>query len=519
MKHSTSVKTQALTRVLLVGAILIVLNFISVRLFTRFDLTQQSVFTLSDASISLVENLDDRVTVRAYFTEDLPAPYNNTRRAVLDILNDYRAYAGDNVEFEFIDPVGDKGEQDARQQGIPAVEVQVVEQDKFQVKRAFLGLVLLYEDRKEVIPVVQHLGSLEYDISSAIKRLTTRVKKRVGYTMGHGESPIQQYQRASQELAKQYDLVPVDLSKNEPVPDDLAALMVIAPTSTFSDTAQYHLDQYLMGGGKLAFLLNRMSVDLNQQYRFAQEVNLGLNDMLQHYGVKVNADLVRDQQCANITVMQQQGMFQFQSQVPFPYLVNASDFGDNPMVKDFQSLIFYFISSIDTSYASAQGLSAEVLVRSSAKSGRASGFVMIDPFQKWQPTDYTESSIPVAAVIKGSFSSYFTGKALAPARTNSPDTRVVIVGDGDFMRDDMAGSRNNGTFFVNIVDYLADDAGLITIRSKDIAQPPLEQVEDGTKQVIKYVNLLLPPLLVIGYGLLRWRRRRSLKRSLETAGA
>ena len=516
MKHSTTAKTQAITRILLTGAILIVLNFISVRLFTRFDLTDQNVFTLSDASKELVGNLDDRVTVRAYFTEDLPAPYNNTRRAVLDILNEYRAYGGDNIEFEFIDPVGEKGEQDARQQGIPAVEVQVVEEDKFQVKRAHLGVVFLYEDKKETIPVVQNLGSLEYDISSAIKRITTRVKKRVGYSTGHGESQPQQYGRAYQELTKQYDMVPVDLTKDEPVPTDLAALMVIAPTSAFSDTAQYHLDQYLMTGGRAAFLLNKMTVDLNAQYRFAQEVTLGLEDQLQHYGIRVNADLVRDQQCANITVMQQQGMFQFQSQVPFPYLPNTSDFGDNPMVKDFQSLIFYFASSVDTSFASSKGLTAEVLVRSSDKSGRASGFVMIDPFQKFQPSDYPESSIPVAAVVSGSLTSYFEGKDRAPVRTVSPDTRLVIVGDGDFMRDDMAGSRNNATFFVNIVDYLADDAGLITIRSKNIAQPPLDQVEDGTKQLVKYANLLFPPLLVIGYGLMRWRRRRSLKRSLET---
>ena len=516
MKHSTTAQAHAVTRILLTAAILIVLNFIAIRLFTRIDLTDQKVFTLSDASIDLVENLDDRVTVRAYFTEDLPAPYNNTRRAVLDILNEYRAYAGDHVEFEFINPVGEQGEQDARQQGIPAVEVQVVEEDKFQVKRAHLGIVFLYEDRKEVIPVVQNLGSLEYDISSAVKRLTTRVKKRVGYTTGHGEAQTQQYGRAFQELTKQYDLLPVDLTKDEPIPDDVAALMVVAPTAAFSDTAQYHLDQYLMGGGRIAFLLNKMQVDLNQQYRFAQEVTIGLDEQLQQYGIRVNADLVRDQQCANITVMQQQGMFQFQSQVPFPYLPNTSDFGDNPMVKDFQSLIFYFASSVDTSYASAKGLSAEVLVRSSGKSGRASGFVMIDPFQKWQPTDYTESGIPVAAVVKGSFSSYFEGKPRTPQRTVSPETRIVVVGDGDFMRDDMAGSRNNATFFVNIVDYLADDAGLITIRSKNIAQPPLDQVEDGTKQIIKYANLLLPPFLIIGYGLMRWRRRVSMKRSLET---
>ena len=221
MKPSTTARTQALIRVALVAGILVLVNFIGVRLFGRLDLTDQRVFTLSDASVDLVEKLDDRVTVRAYFTEDLPAPYNSTRRAVLDILNEYRAYAGDNIQFEFINPVGEKGEQDARQQGIPAVEVQVVEEDKFQVKRAFLGMVFLYEDRKEAMPVVQNLSSLEYDISSTIKRLTTRVKKKVGYSTGHEETPTQQYQRAFQEITKQYEFVPVDLSGSSPVPPDI----------------------------------------------------------------------------------------------------------------------------------------------------------------------------------------------------------------------------------------------------------------------------------------------------------
>ena len=107
-------------------------------------------------------------------------------------------------------------------------------------------------------------------------------------------------------------------------------------------------------------------------------------------------------------------------------------------------------------------------------------------------------------------------KTLVPQVTKSPDTRIIVVGDGDFMKDDFAGNRGNLTFFINIVDFLADDAGLITIRSKDIAQPPLEQVSDGTKKFLKYGDLILPPLLVIGYGLLRWRRRVALKRSLES---
>ena len=507
-------KTQTLIRIALILGILIVLNFISIRLFGRLDLTSQGVYTLSDASKKLVGSLDDRVTVKAYFTEDLPAPYNNNRRAVLDILNDYKAYSKGNLQYEFINPQGEKGEQDAQQQGISPVQVQVVNEDKLEVKRGYLGLVMMYEDRKEVLPVVQNLSSLEYDMSSALKRLTNRTKKKIGFTTGHGEAKMSGMRQIVQSISQQYDVTPVDLSKGDPVPADIAALLVIAPSNRFQDSARYQLDQYLMRGGRIAFMLNR--VNANLQMRMGQPLDVGLDDLLQEYGVRVNPDLVRDAQCANISVMQQQGSFTFQSQVPFPYIPVASNFNTaNPLVKDLQSLILHFTSSIDTTGAAARGLKEEVLVRSSKRSGRQTGFFMIDPFQRYAPADLAEEGIPLAVLIDGSFKSFFVGKQPAAAITASPETHLIVVGDGDFMKDDFLGNRGNVTFFANIVDYLADDAGLITIRSKNVAAPPLDQVSDGTKKLLKYSNLLGPPLIIIAYGLLRWRRRVAFKKAME----
>lgn len=507
-------KSQLLVRVLLVLGILVVLNFISIRLFGRLDLTSQGVYTLSDASKKIVGSLDDRVTVKAYFTEDLPSPYNNNRRSVLDILNDYKAYSKGNLQYEFINPQGEKGEQDAQQQGISPVQVQVVNEDKLEVKRGYLGLLLLYEDKKEVLPVVQNLSTLEYDISSALKRLTSKAKKKVGYTTGHGETEPTTMRQAYQAETQQYDLMPVDLSKGGAVPPEISALLVIAPQNRFQDSAQYQIDQYLMRGGKIAFLLNR--VNANLQMRMGQAVDLGLDEMLQQYGVRVNPDLIRDAQCANISVMQQQGGFTFQSQVPFPYIPVASNFNTgNPIVKDLQGVILHFVSSVDTSGAASRGLKSEVLARSSKHSGRQTGMFMIDPFQRYTAADLGENGIPLAAVIEGSFKSFFVGRQPAAVVSSSPDTRILVVGDGDFMKDEMLGNKGNLTFFANIIDYLADDAGLITIRSKNVATPPLDQIADGTKRTLKYINLIGPPLLIVAYGLFRWRKRVAFKKAME----
>lgn len=508
---STHRKTHAVVRSLLLIGIVVVINVIAVRVFARLDLTAQRVFTLADASKDLLRSLDDRVSVRAYFTENLPVPHNEKRRAVLDILNEYKAYGGRNFQFEFINPEGDDGEREAQQQGILPIQAQVIKNDKMEVMRGYLGLVLQYEDRKEVLPVVQNLAGLEYDISSALKRLVNVTKQKIGYTTGHQEPGPDRWTQAAQVLQGQYELIPVDLSGSEPVPADIEVLLVIAPSSVMSDSATMKLDQFIMRGGKLGVFLNTMNANL--QARYAQPSEPVLQGLLETYGVRVNTDLVRDAQCATISVRQQQGPFMFSSQVPFPYLPMASGFSDeNLIVKDLGSVVFFFASSLDTSGLSARGISAEVLVRSSARSGRQSGFVMIDPFQEYTEEDFPEGNIPLAVLLEGSFPSHSSGPSEGQL---SPATRIVVAGDGDFMVDEYLGNPGNLSFFANIVDYLADDAGLITIRSKNLDTPPLAPVSDGLKPVLKYGNLILPPVLVVVYGLVRWRRRLARKKALE----
>ena len=525
--NTRTIKSQTIVRVVVALAILILLNIVSVRIFGRLDMTENKLFTLSDASKELMRSLDDKVTVKAYFTEDIPAPYNNNRRVLLDELNEYKAYAQGNFQYEFIDPSGEKGEQEAQQQGIAPVEVQVVKEDKLELKRAYMGLVCLYEDKKEVIPVVQNTSTLEYDISSTVKRLTSHTQKKIGFLTGQGEPELKELSRVQQLIQKQYELTPVDASKGKSVPADIAALFIIAPTNRFSEPEKYQIDQYLMRGGKVAFLLNK--VDANLQNRFGRALELNLDDLLDTYGLRINADLVRDAQCASISIVQSQYGFQMQSQVPFPYLPLVSNFSKGSvMVKDLNGIVMFFVSSIDTVKLGGKGLYGEILLRSSKQSGRGTAPFMFDPLQRYTRDDFSEQGIPLGAIAHGRFKSAFDGKpapedtaagAIPPSGAtiaSSPDTRVILIGDGDFARDQFLGNRDNLTFFANMVDYLVDDAGLITIRSKDVTMPPLDPVSDGTKRLVKYANLALPPLLVLGYGLVRWRMRRARKKAMES---
>jgi hypothetical protein len=189
--------------------------------------------------------------------------------------------------------------------------------------------------------------------------------------------------------------------------------------------------------------------------------------------------------------------------------------------------VLFFVSSVDTVKLGVRNLQGEILIRSSSQSGRQTGMFLFDPLQRYAREDFSEKDIPLAALVYGKFRSFYEGKPVPqdtsagsapPAETTiatSPETRVILVGDGDFARDQYLGNRDNLTFFANMVDYLVDDAGLITIRSKDVTMPPLDPVSDATKKLVKYSNLVIPPLLVIGYGLVRWRMRKSRRKALE----
>ncbi len=514
----------------LLGAI-ILLNLLAIRFFKRVDLTSEKLYTLSDASKDLVKSLDDKFLVKAYFKSDLPAPYNNIKREVQDQLDEYRAYSGGNFQYEFIDPgKSEEVKKEAQRYGIPPVQVQVLKEDKLQIEEAYLGLVFLYGDKQERLPVVQSTSNLEYEISSVVKKMTSTELKKIGFLSGQGEPNLQAMSHLQEMLAKQYQIVPVELTGGRPVPQDVSVLVVDAPDKPFKSWEKFLIDQYLMKGGKIAFLLNKVNANLQGQMGRANEIQL--DDLLEAYGVRVNTDLVRDVSCAYVTVSQQAGSMVFQSQVPFYYLPRASEFNkQSPVVKDLNSVVFYFASSIDTTLARAKGLSSTVLLKTSNKSGRQENVFLINPTTQATQEMFNESGIPLAVTVEGAFVSAYANRPIGVDSTahGSIDTtsksvsgklsKIVVVGDGDFLQDQLSGgNKDNFLFASNLIDWLADDIGLAAIRARDNGNKPLDEVADGTKTWVKGINLAVPPLLVIVLGIIRWRWRIALRKRLESRG-
>jgi gliding-associated putative ABC transporter substrate-binding component GldG len=520
-----------LNTVLLV-IVIVLANVVALRWFMRVDLTGDRLFTLSPASRDLVRSLDDKFLVKAFYTADIPAPYNNNRRYLQDQLDEYRAYAGGNFQYEFVDPkASEELEQEAQRYGIPPVQVQVLKEDKFQVENAYMGLVFLYGDRQERIPVIRSTSNLEYEISSAIKKLTSKELRKVGFLAGQGEPDLESFKRLQEILTKQYQVTRVDLTGGKAIPADIAVLVIAAPSRPFSSWEKFLVDQYLMKGGRVAFFLNR--IDINLQGQMGRALDTGLDDLLASYGVRVNADLVRDRSCAYVTVSQQAGFMVIQNQIPFYYLPRASNFDEsNPLVKGLNAVVLYFASSIDTSLARAKGLNARVLLTSSGESGRQENVFTVDPMSPVTPDMFAEKHIPLVATVEGSFVSPFASSPVlvdstvtlpidtaAKILTSRSLAKIAVIGDGDFLQDQYSGGNpDNFVLGGNLIDWLADDIGLAQIRARNETDRPLEEVSDDAKKLLKGLNLAAPPLLVVLVGVVRWRWRVSVRKRMEQRG-
>jgi len=509
--------------ILLLLAVLVLINLLSINFFTRVDLTEGRIYSLSPASKATVRSLPDRLTVKCYFTKDLPPPYSSTSQYLRDQLEEYRAQSNGNFYFEFVDPADEKElEAQANSFQIMPYQLQVIEKEKIELKKCYLGMVFLYRDKHETIPLVQTTAGLEYDITSTIKKITADKIPQIGFLQGHGEpNPFEEMSALAGVLQKNYQLTVVDLSTSNTVPPDLDALFIVRPTESFSEWDLFVLDQYIMKGGKLGLLASQ--VDANLQEARAVRKSLNLDDFTANYGFRINGDLVTDQQCGMVNIQQRQGFFTITNAMPYPFFPVIRNFSKtNSIVRDMENINLYFVSSIDTSIAaadSAAGYKLETIAWSSDKADRQSGRFEINPMSpQFRSMTFTKAHIPLAAVVTGAFKSYFTGKeAPSPSEgqkyegevlTQSPETRLVVVGDGKFAVDNYLTSRANADFFMNMVDWLAQDESLIHIRTREITARPLDETSESVKKVVKYANIFIPPLLVVLIGVIRWQLRR-----------
>jgi len=539
-KKTESSRQQSVVRTLLVVGILILVNIISINIFYRLDLTPNKIYTLSPASKNIVGKLDDKLVVKAYFTDNLPAPYNSTRRYLQELLDDYHSSSNGNLSYEIISPSDETElEKDAQKYGIQPVQIQTYKNDRAEAMKAYMGMVILYGGKQETIGLIGGVENLEYDITGTIKRLTEPNLKKVGLLTGGGLPGQDKIAKTSQSLAKFYTITPVDASKNNPIPKDIAVLIVFSPKApqqqnqmmgmqqqappVVPENIKFAIDQYIMNGGRVVFFMSKVNITAQQQMQIAQSVPTGLEDMLENYGLKIRNDIITDKECALVSVPVQQDPFPIYTQMPFPYyprIININR--DMPSFAAIPQLFLGFSSSIDTGAAMIKNIKVTPLLTTSPKTGTANEFAIIQMSGKNLPdTMFRASNLVVGALYTGKYTSFYNGKTVpadtaagsAPVTTSlkgesNPDSKLVLLGNGDFVQDEFRGPPENIEFFASLIDYMTDDAGLSQIRQKDANPKPLNPMEDSTRSLLKFALLISCPVIVLAYGIFRWKRKK-----------
>ncbi len=393
--------------VAIIGSLILV-NLVGLEAFARLDLTRDQQFTLSGASRSTLRNLPGPVTVRAYFTQDMPTPYSNNARYVRDLFDEYYASADGNFKYEFIDPVkaetdADKEkkkdlkkdifgrqyrestsiEQELQTLGIPPLQVRVNEDDSLEVKRVYMGLAIEYDGKTEVIPVVQRTETLEYDLTTIVRKMARDKTPKVAFLGGHDGLNVQeQLRKVTSLLAQLYEVVPLDLTATPSIPDDVDALVIAGPKTPISVAEQQAIDAYILRGGSVAFLLDSIKPKLQELQ--SEPANHGLEEMLSTYGVQIDAGLVLDIECATIGIMEQRGFMRVQQPVQYPFMPIAKSLDpDHPLTRGLPQIAFPFMNPLTITADSSSGVTAEVLATSSEQGWIQPEPYNLDPRQRW----------------------------------------------------------------------------------------------------------------------------------------
>ena len=571
-------KTGILVRTILGVVLFILLGYISSLQFERFDLTSEKRHSLTESTERLMQSLEDVVYIKVFLKGDFPADYQRLQQAVKEKLEEMKAYAGPNLQYEFINP-SDAPDQKAReemygelvQKGLKYTPLQIREKGGVSEKIVFPGALVSYKDREVPLQILQNrqrttdaqmvnrtINNLEYSLVNSIYQVRETERKKVAFLEGHGELSEMQTKSLETELEKDYDVERVEiggminaLSRNIAGEGKRVnrydALIVAKPTEEFTEQDKYIIDQFIMLGGKVIWLIDPMQVSLDSlatnDITMATPLRINLDDLLFNYGVRLNRDLLLDRTCAPISLLtgppgnERSELFPWYFQ---PILIPTKA---HPVVANIDPILTEFCSSIDT--VEAPGVQQNVLLTTSEytrilKSPARVSFniVSIDP-------DFGSANRPnqpVGVLLEGEFKSNFENRLppqflnedLFDFRPRSEFTRQLVISDGDIAEnpvssdgrkfrelgfDPVLGRKMYGNleFLINSVNYLLGDATLINVRSRSIALRKLDD-ERITQEREKWqiLNIALPILITLIFGIIQWfwRKRAYAKKKL-----
>lgn len=533
MKAKLSMRFNLWLQLFLVVGICIVLNVISAKRFERLDLTEQGLHTLDIKIRGMVWDLEKPLYAKVFFTPNLEGRYRNNETQLLEKLEELRAYSRGLLIIERFDPTESAEiEELAEGFGIQPTSIVQKEQGKRTEQKAYMGLALVYGDRQETLPPIQNPQTLEYDLAKSLKRLRAEVDSTsvLAFSTGHGEINIvngqqEPLRRLTAELQENHDVRAIVLGGEAGIPDDVDILWVVGPQKPLSRIALIQVDQFLMRGGALGVFLSNIKPNPKDYIKHQTlPVYHGLDDMLAHYGVTLNKDLLVDRKnngsmnYASVIGFRQLPNQQRQpivktAQLNHPAMAVVSDLNSESAInRGVQSMVFPFSSTLELNEPLHPGIEAQILATSSASSGRLTGVRTYkkEAFNIVNPGERT-GAFPMLYALTGSWPSYFVKKDLpeidvSRLLTESSPTRLVVAGSSSF-------AYNNPAWMLNLADWMGQDEDLISIRSKITPPPPMKAISAEEASFFKRLNLLGGVGLIWLMGLIWWfvkyRRSRS----------
>lgn len=543
--------TKNLKSVLFTIGILLILNFLSSTFFYRFDLTKDKRYTLSATSLAIIQKVDEPLFIKIYLQGDMPAEFNRLQRETQDLLEEFQAY-NKNIIFSFVDPLANKDESmDAIKQlylkGLTPINITVDDKGKQSQAMVFPWAIAVYNNKEVNIPLLKNImgasttqkviGSvqhLEYSIADAINKITTEKKKTIAVLKGNGELQDILMAKFLLQVRESYHIGPFTLDSVAKNPSgSLEALqkydlaIIAKPTEAFSDSEKQVLDQYIINGGKTIWLIDQVNMEMDSLYtssgsNLAFPRDLGLNDMFFKYGVRINPDLIKDEQGSPIQLAsgEQGSQTQFQ-EFNWKFAPQVYPISTHPIVKNLGGIKFDFANSIDTL---KNGIQKTILLQSSVyskKIGTPFEVNLNSVIEETSPNDYLDKgTIPLSVLLEGNFYSVFENRVLSfEQKTFKPEgkaTKMIVISDGDLIRnqldknfqpvelgyDQRSGNLyDNKDFMMNSVNYLLDDKGLINIRGKelDLALLDKEKVYQSYTST-QFITIGLPILFLLLFG-------------------
>jgi gliding-associated putative ABC transporter substrate-binding component GldG len=496
-------RAQLIRNALLLVVALVFVNLISERAHFRLDLTSDKRYSLSGSTLNLLRDLPETVTVTAWFTEKMPPDLAIARQDFKDLLVEYAARSKGQVVFEFIDPSSaDSMEKRALDEGMRQLIATTREKDKAENLKVYMGATVRMGDRRTAIPVIQQGSALEWALSSAIKEVSIIEKPIVGIIQGHGEPPIEAMPQLVQNLNVMYSVQPMAIYDSLPINDRFTALMLIDPQDTIPPMQLDRLHDFLAKGRGVVVLYSAVNSALGSSPVIDMR-HIGLEPWLERHGLRIDQRIVVDQRCNQVQVMQQMGNFTLPVPVPvtFPYFPVISSFSDHPVCSGLDVVTYQFCSPILSTGDTT--LQFSPLLYTSDKSGLLPAPQMIDINRQWSEAEFTSGAQVVGAEVKGRFG-------------NGSEAHLMLFTNGGLCVNGLAQGQQpqqlpegNINLMVNAVDRATGSNDLLGLRGKEVEYRPIEEVSDVRRSALKWMNLLLPVIILLTYGILRraWRRR------------